>query len=59
MQHVMYLVWVQLDQLVVVCLGKCKQGGGQAAMRPCMSDVAHAKEEAHLAHYLDTSKYTI
>ena len=48
----LYLIRVELDQLVVVCLGQGKEGGGHTAMNPGMCDVAHAKEESHLSNNL-------
>ncbi len=51
-----YLVRVELDQLVVVCLGQGEECGGHAAVSPCMCDVAHAKEETHLTHHLPTAR---
>ena len=50
-----YLVRVELDQLVVVCLGQGEEGGGHAAVSPCVCDVAHAKKETHLPHHLPTT----
>ena len=52
--RVSYLVWVELDQLAVVCLGEGKQGCGHAAVGSRMRDVPHAKEETHLTHHLIT-----
>ena len=49
-----YLIRVQLDQLVVVCLGQGKEGGRHAAVSTCMCDVTHAKEEPHLSNHLAT-----
>lgn len=48
----LYLIRVQLDQLVVVCLGQGKEGGRHAAVSACMCDVTHAKEEPHLSNHL-------
>lgn len=53
------LVWVELDKLVVVCLGESKQGGGHAAVCPRLCDVPHAKEEPHLTHHLHCSVHRL
>ena len=46
------LVRVQLDQLAEVGLGEGKESDRAAGRSLCVSDVAHAKEEAHFTHYL-------
>ena len=47
-----YLIRVQLNQLIVVCLRKGEEGGGHAAVGSSVCDVTHSKEEPHLTNHL-------